>query len=195
MLRWCVAGTLSYVVIGGTLAIFGALLLCLPVHADRKTEAWTSSTILLSAAQGTSIFALGELAMNVREEISLLRPYGKFLSVKFVVFFAFWQGLLLRGFEAGGMFDAFDEACGSSCAVTVFQNGLICLEMLVASLVHFRVFPPHDYLKLLAQQRLAGQRSPSGLGSPPTITEVVDVRDIFGTALQVKLFSCTSQKA
>lgn len=193
MLRWCVLGTLSYVVTGATLAIVGILLLVIPVGAQNKKIVWTVSMGLLSATQAIAIFALASLAVNVRDEIALLRPYGKFLSVKFVVFFAFWQGMLLKALEKLGAFGYFESGCGETCAVTVTQNFLICLEMLAASLIHFYVFSPYDYLKLLAQHRVDGHASPKSLGSPPTVAEVVDFRDIFSTAWQVHLCRSKSQ--
>jgi len=188
MLRWCVLGALSYVIVGGTLAILGLALLIVPGLTSIKSLIWDRSSYVLSAVQGVAIFSLAELAVNVREEIALLRPYGKFLSVKFVVFFAFWQGLLLHGLKNLGAFAAFNVGCGEICAVTVIQNTLICMEMLAASLIHFYVFPPYDYLMLLAQNRMHhGEVSPASLGCPPTVAEVVDVRDIFRTAWQVQV--------
>jgi len=186
MLRWCVTGTLSYVVVGAALALFGVVLWIFPVSREHKSVVWQISCGVLSAAQAIAVLALGELAVNVKEEISLLRPYGKFLSVKFVVFFGFWQGMVLQGLLKLGVFDGFNSGCGAKCAVTAIQNTLICVEMLAASIVHFYVFPPHDFLRLLAQNRLNyGEASPRMLGSSPTVVEVVDFRDIFLTAWQV----------
>uniref|UniRef100_A0A7S2KMH1 Transmembrane protein 184C n=1 Tax=Zooxanthella nutricula TaxID=1333877 RepID=A0A7S2KMH1_9DINO len=183
MLRWCVTGTLAYVVVGATLAVLGMFLLLLPGSGEAKSVIWKVSCTLLSAAQASAIMSLGELAVNVKEEIALLRPYGKFLSVKFVVFFAFWQSLVLQGLLKFGVFSGFNSACGDHCAVTIIQNMLVCVEMLAASVFHFYVFPPHDYLRLLAQNRLHyDEKSPCSLGSPPTVQEVVDVRDMFRTA-------------
>lgn len=190
MLCWAVGAAMLYVVVGIVLAFIGLLLLLVPGHPQQKRLAWTISMVILSASQGIAMWGLSTLAINVHEEIKFLRPYGKFMSVKFVVFFAFWQGLMLNGLKAAGAFDFFDHGCGADCAVTVFQNLMICMEMLVASIVQFYVFPGHDYLKLLAQHRVKhdidGEKA---LVSPPSVTEVVDVRDMFLTAWQVH-FAC-----
>jgi len=186
MLTWCVSATLSYVVVGVMLAFLGIVLLIIPAHGQVRDAIWMGSCILLSASQAFAIMGLATLAVNVREEISLVRPYGKFLSVKFVVFFAFWQGMLLNLIGKFNAFEAFEESCGAAAAKTIIQNFLICLEMLAASIGHYYVFPPHDYLKLLAQHRIRhGDCNEGCLEPPPTISEVVDMRDIFSTARQV----------
>lgn len=192
MLRWTVSATLSYVVVGIALAVCGLVLLCIPGRIEEKGTVWTVCTTILSVSQGAAVLGLATLAINVREEIGLLRPYGKFLSVKFVVFFAFWQGLLLSALRRAQLFRLFElegRHCDAECARTVVQNFLICVEMLVASIVHFYVFPTHDYLRLLAQHRMkeSSDVSEKALTMPPTLTEVVDVRDIFHTAWQVHL--------
>jgi len=195
MLRWCVLGTLSYVVWGGTLAVVGTVLLLLgPGHNNNLI--WGACSLVLSATQAIAIFSLAELAINVREEIADLKPYGKFLSVKFVVFFAFWQKMVLQGLQRLGAFQEFENArrCSESCAVEVIQNTLICIEMLAASIIHFYVFPPHDYLRLLARHLYQhGEIKVESLGEPESFAEVVDIRDIFQTAWQVHQPSIKAQ--
>merc|ERR1719410_1331126 len=97
--------------------------------------------------------------------------------------------MLLHGLKHLGVFRPFElaeEGCGEHCAVEVVQNTLICIEMLVASSVHFFVFPPYDYLRLLAQNLYQnGELTPQTLGSPRNFVEIVDIRDIFQTAWQV----------
>mmetsp|Transcript_33103 Transcript_33103/g.87531 ORF Transcript_33103/g.87531 Transcript_33103/m.87531 type:complete len:496 (+) Transcript_33103:71-1558(+) len=190
MLRWCVCGTLAYVVVGGALAILGLVLLCVEVrhHRVRSEQIWEWSSIFLSLSQALAILSLAELAVNLKEELAPLRPYGKFLSVKMVVFFTFWQGLLLTGLVRANAFNFLvNDADEEMLVKEVINNFLICVEMFVASVYHYRIFPSHDYLTVLAQLRYDGTdvESPASLGRPITTSDVVDIRDIYYTAMQI----------
>lgn len=194
MLRWCVLGTLSYVVVGATLAIVGLILLLVQVitrgHAaaanDVTAAIWETSGIALSLTQALAILSLAELAVNMKEELAPMRPYGKFLSVKLVVFFTFWQGLLLTLLTRWDGFSLLAQENEEVLLYDVLNNFLICVEMMLASLYHYRVFPAHDYLTLLAQLRYGyGVESPASLGRPICAADVVDIRDIYHTVVQI----------
>ena len=73
----------------------------------------------------------------VVQELAWCNPWPKFLCIKGVVFMTFWQGVTINLMASMGMVD---ERAGSQV-----QNLLICIEMLVASLAHFYIFPYQEW--------------------------------------------------
>ena len=76
---------------------------------------------------------------------------GKFLSVKAVVFFTWWQSLGISILFQMGMiphYAAVDDGreWTSEAVAKGLQDYLICIEMFVAAIVHTFVFPHTDYL-------------------------------------------------
>lgn len=66
-------------------------------------------------------------------------PLPKFLAVKMVVFFSFWQGVALDVLVRIGIIRDV-EGFTASDQVTGIQDMLICLEMVVAAICHSFVF-------------------------------------------------------
>jgi hypothetical protein len=85
------------------------------------------------------------------QELTEIRPLGKLLSVKAVVFFSFWQEVAIAGAVKFGWIGATTNPVpGNSCfteddVAKGFQDFLICIEMFVAAVVHHYVFSfePH----------------------------------------------------
>ena len=67
------------------------------------------------------------------DELAWCEPWPKFLCIKGVVFMTFWQGLAISAMSGLGLVD--DHMASTA------QDFLICVEMLLASLAHFWIFP------------------------------------------------------
>lgn len=208
MLQWCVAGTLLFVLVGvgAALATFCIWIASIANHGAAVAGSATVHEVCnaaLGVSSGVAIFCLAELAANMMEELNGLRPFGKFLSVKLIVFATFWQGLGLAGLKKAGVFkhlvsddggwpwSSEDEVCIAAI------NFLISVEMFAFSVCHFRVFPVEDSLTVLARLAVARdhphvdannmRRQDSLLdhqpgGSLQATAAVVDMRDIPRTA-------------
>lgn len=100
------------------------------------------------------------------EELAAYRPLYKFLAIKFVIFFSYWQSLLLALI---GHFDLFPDSAyfSSSNVEAAVQSFLICIEMVIAARLHILAFPYQDYV-------------PAGPGGINKKTEVwIGIRDSF----------------
>ncbi|XP_063127343.1 transmembrane protein 184A isoform X3 [Rattus norvegicus] len=82
----------------------------------------------------------------------LLRPFEpvlKFLTIKAIIFLSFWQGMLLAILERCGVIpevQAVDGTrVGAGTLAAGYQNFLICIEMLFASLALRYAFPSQVY--------------------------------------------------
>lgn len=159
MIRWCVRGTLTYVVVGGGMALVKLTLLLARVaqHGEHLPGGRTLDTVveyLIMVSQCVALSSLATLAVNMLQDLEHIRPRAKFLSVKMVVFFTFWQGLLLQFLARqgclAGLVDLEHDWWDSETVAFGFQNLLTCLEMCVVSIIHFWIWQPHDYLTILA---------------------------------------------
>ena len=78
------------------------------------------------------------------EQLAELKPLGKFLTIKSIVFFTWWQSLAITMLiEAGILTETVtysSDEVGSSV-----QNFLICLEMFFFALLHRAAFSHRDY--------------------------------------------------
>lgn len=59
------------------------------------------------------------------------------MTIKVIVFMTFWQGIAITGMSVMGLVD---EQSGMAA-----QNILICIEMLLASLMHHLFFPYREW--------------------------------------------------
>lgn len=64
-------------------------------------------------------------------------PWPKFLCIKGIVFMTFWQGIAITGMSVAGIVD--------EKSALAAQNMLICIEMLLASIMHHLFFPYHEW--------------------------------------------------
>jgi hypothetical protein len=129
-------------------------------------------TFLTNLSQCWALYCLILFYYATKTELSPIRPVGKFLSVKALVFFTWWQSVFIavlyqmdliphyhsgNGFTSGLLSEedavTLDEQGGSG-VVTEWtsedvakglQDYLICIEMFVAAIVHAFVFPHTEY--------------------------------------------------
>lgn len=97
-------------------------------------------------------------------------PFEKFLSVKAVVFFSFWQGVVLSiAVRLGILHDV--QGFSAREQATGLQDFLICLEMAIAAIAHYYVFSYTEY-----------QNDDYGTRSKNAFWHVVDFRDVLSDA-------------
>lgn len=85
----------------------------------------------------------------LRKDLAPYRPVPKFLCVKAVLFFSFWQSVVLAGLvKVQIIHDA--GAWSVENVSTGIQNLLICFEMLLAALAHRIAFPATEYARRAA---------------------------------------------
>ena len=106
-------------------------------------------TALINISQVVALYALVGFYRTMHEALLPMRPLGKFLCVKLVIFFSFWQEMICYAAVKYGLI----KHQTSWAAITADQAGagvqefLMCVEMAVAAIAHFYVFPIEDYKK------------------------------------------------
>ncbi|KAI9357238.1 organic solute transporter Ostalpha-domain-containing protein [Zopfochytrium polystomum] len=136
---------LSYV-----LASAGAL--CPKSMSPMYGQFWITSINFVSVS--VAMYALILFYLVIHHEIEEYKPFWKFVAVKFVVFFSFWQAIVLDMLDRFGAIKG-TTALSADNTADLIQSFLVCIEMLVAALLHMKAFPHQDY------QLLAGPAPPA----------------------------------
>ena len=120
-------------------------------------------TIIINCSQLTSLYALAWLYVIMRKELTPFSPVFKFLVIKSVVFFTFWQGVGLAVLvKIGAITDSEHFSVGQ--VQVGLQDFIICIEMFIAACCH-KVHIAHTHTH--QHSRLACFPHPHSPLSPP----------------------------
>ncbi|RKP38737.1 organic solute transporter Ostalpha-domain-containing protein, partial [Dimargaris cristalligena] len=140
-------GILQYVYVKPVLAIITMLLKSNAVYEDGNF-ALTSGYFWVSFVYNLSVswclYCLAIFFMATKEDLQPFRPFPKFLCVKAILFFSFWQSLAISVMVSLGVIQSTDTLTTENLSVFL-QDWLICLEMVFAALGHWYSFSHHDF--------------------------------------------------
>ena len=112
-----------------------------PLLPDGHHLDWTAPKLYVLIASNTSVavafWGLLNFYHGMAQELAWCNPWPKFLCIKGVVFMTFWQGFAIQAMATLGY-------VGDRQASQI-QNLLTCIEMLLASLAHFYIFPHYEW--------------------------------------------------
>ena len=153
----CKFGCLQYVLLKFLCAIFVMVLERngLYKEGDFTTKGgYLYICILTNTSQCWALYCLIFFYYATKNELGPIRPVGKFLSVKALVFFTWWQSLGISILFQMGLIPQYQDGEWSAEDVAKgLQAYLICIEMFVGAIVHVFVFPHTDYMKPLSMGR------------------------------------------
>lgn len=135
-LRRCKFGTLQYCVIRPLTAVLAIALHAGGLYEEGNYSISSSNIYLLVLNNVSVLYAFISLAAfynALKSKLSPFQPVGKFLCIKFVIFFAFWQSVFLSFAASLGAMTEEDSV--------LLQNLLIVVEMAVVSVAHLYTFP------------------------------------------------------
>jgi len=188
---WVRLGTLQFVVVKPIIAMLEFMF-------TREGEYQTGNFslqhpyIYLSFVQNCSqVWAMYSLVMFylvTREDLRSVHPVPKFLCIKLVVFFTFWQGLLLSVLVKVRIIRETAEFTTSNVE-TGAQDFLICVEMFFFSVAHLYAFPVSDfeedghiettlYAPVSSAQPLRPRALRTKSGVMTSLYRAVDIRDV-----------------
>eukprot|EP01112_Ceratiomyxa_fruticulosa_P009001 TRINITY_DN2341_c0_g1_i1.p1 TRINITY_DN2341_c0_g1~~TRINITY_DN2341_c0_g1_i1.p1 ORF type:complete len:377 (-),score=39.76 TRINITY_DN2341_c0_g1_i1:214-1344(-) len=105
--------------------------------SPRKGYLWL--TIIENISITFALYYLVLFYMAAEKELKAFKPMGKFLCIKAVVFFSFWQGVVIAALSYFGVIGGIDD-----WSVGQVGNGLqaliICIEMFFISIAHAVAF-------------------------------------------------------
>ncbi|GAA6014948.1 hypothetical protein JCM11491_002367 [Sporobolomyces phaffii] len=120
---------------------------CLSSWSPKFVHVWSSATITISVT--VAMYAVLQLFVVLRPELSPYSPVLKFLAVKLVVFFTFWQESSLSLLVTVGVIQ--NRTYWSAEEIVVGLAGLLsCFEMMLFAFMHIKAFSYLPYRALAA---------------------------------------------
>lgn len=180
-LRFCKQATLQFCIIKPVMSI---LVLILQATGGYKDGDWSigNSYLYITMVYNISVsLALYGLILFYHATKDLLSPYEpvlKFLSVKSIIFMSYWQGLLLAILEKVGILEPYTPDAPPGAVAAGYQNFLLCIEMLFASIALRYAFPYEIYSYGDAYGRSVAMQSISS-----SLKETINPRDIMTDAI------------
>jgi hypothetical protein len=157
----CKHGVLQYVVAKAGFTILTYIFQSLGMYGEGEFL-WTSPYPYLAFFMNISVmyalYCLVKLFHAVQDDLRHpinWHPLGKFLCIKGVVFFTWWQGVLIFYLKAHGIIDDVGTWTGDEVA-----NGLIdyciCVEMVGFAIAHSFTFTYKEYLPSTVENAIGG---------------------------------------
>ncbi|KAI8391782.1 organic solute transporter Ostalpha-domain-containing protein [Radiomyces spectabilis] len=137
-------GILQFVYVKPILAVLTMILKAVGKYHDGEIS-WSSSYLYLTFFYNLSVclslWCLMVFFYATKKDLVGFRPFPKFLCVKAIIFFSFWQSVIIALLASAGIIP--DD--GSEHISVAIQDFLICLEMVPAAIAHSFAFSYEDY--------------------------------------------------
>jgi hypothetical protein len=156
----CKHGVLQYVVVKTIASVLTFVFQSMGVYGEGQFKwnvAFPYLAFFLNISVMYALYCLVKLFHAVNDDLRHpidWHPLGKFLCVKGVVFFTWWQGVVIFYLQAHGIIDDIGSWTGEEVA-----NGLIdyciCIEMVAFAIAHAYTFTYTEYLPSTIQQAMS----------------------------------------
>ncbi|XP_049591486.1 transmembrane protein 184C isoform X2 [Syngnathus scovelli] len=149
----CKLGVLQYTVVRPVTTVTALVCQLCGVYDEANfsfRNAWSYLVIINNISQLFAMYCLVLLYRALKEELTPIRPVGKFLCVKLVVFVSFWQAVLIAFLVKVGVISekrTWDWASVEAVA-TGLQDFIICIEMFLAAIAHHYTFTHKPYIQV-----------------------------------------------
>ncbi|KAM4714180.1 transmembrane protein 184C-like isoform 1-T1 [Anableps anableps] len=149
----CKLGVLQYTVVRPVTTVVALICQLCGVYDEANfsfRNAWSYLVIVNNISQLFAMYCLVLLYRALRDELTPIRPVGKFLCVKLVVFVSFWQAVFIAFLvKVGVISDKHTWDWDSVEAVaTGLQDFIICIEMFLAAIAHHYTFTYKPYVQV-----------------------------------------------
>ncbi|CAB3382339.1 Hypothetical predicted protein [Cloeon dipterum] len=159
LFHFCKHGILQYVVVRPLSTFVSFVCEINDVYGEGDftfTRAWPYLMLVNNFSQFVAMYCLVLFYRANHEELQPMRPLGKFLCIKAVVFFSFFQGVIITILVYVGVVAAVFGTTDKQSTKEVssnMQNFLICIEMFLAAIAHHFTFPHAPFVDAESEQR------------------------------------------
>ena len=145
-------GVLQYVVVKTLLTLLTTFVFLPSGNYGEGSFSWSSAyvyiTTILNVSVMYALYCLVKLFHAVKDDLRSpinWHPIGKFLCVKGVVFFTWWQGVIIYFLRSHGMINDVGSWTGDEVANGIIDY-LVCVEMVFFAIAHMFTFTYKEYL-------------------------------------------------
>ena len=167
-------GILQYVQVKPILALVTVLLKVLGEYHEghlQPQSGYTWTALVYNVSVFLALYCLALFWAGLSEDLAPFRVGAKFLCVKGVIFFSFWQGLCISILVSSGIVKRIGGVVDDEYLSTALQDTLICLEMPFFAVLHTYAFSYSDYVE--PPERMAGR-----LPIPYALRDSLGVQDL-----------------
>ncbi|XP_074696686.1 transmembrane protein 184A isoform X1 [Strix aluco] len=140
-LRFCKQATLQFCIVKPLMAIVTIILQAFGKYHDgdfNVRSGYLYITIIYNFSVSLALYALFLFYFATMDLLRPFEPVLKFITIKAVIFLSFWQGTLLAILEKCGVIPEVQiidgKEVGAGTVAAGYQNFIICIEMLFASI-------------------------------------------------------------
>ncbi|GAA6058395.1 hypothetical protein JCM3770_002471 [Rhodotorula araucariae] len=140
-------GVLQYVQLKPLLAAITVVLKATGTYKDgslAKDSGYTYISIAYNLSVSLSLYCLAMFWVATHDDLKPYRPMPKFLSVKGIIFFSFWQGFAVSILVAAKLLRS--SRYDTEQLSLAVQDTLVCFEMPLFAFLHLYAFSHTDYI-------------------------------------------------
>jgi len=109
------------------------------------THGYLYCTIIVNSSVTLSMYCLVLFYLVTKKELKPHHPIGKFACIKAILFFSFWQSVVIGILTFFNVIPPIGEWAQHEVA-TALNDFIICIEMFILAVVHPFVFPYQEYM-------------------------------------------------
>ncbi|KAH7912911.1 DUF300-domain-containing protein [Hygrophoropsis aurantiaca] len=172
-------GILQYVQVKPLLAIVTVILKATGTYNEgdfRARSGYLYVSVIYNLSICLALYCLAVFWMCVSDDLKPFRPVPKFLCVKGILFFSFWQSICISFLVAVNVITRLGPYTDSEHISVGLTDSLICIEMPFFALAHMYAFSYRDFVK-------SSTGLPSGSKVPVYVARMrlgYALRDAFG---------------
>eukprot|EP01132_Coremiostelium_polycephalum_P006766 gene6766-8391_t len=143
----CKRFVLQFVFVKPIIAIISLILEINGYYGEgefRSNMGYVWLTVVENISVGLSLYYLVLYYKAMEDELKPFKPLGKFLCIKSVIFFSFWQGVAISFLVYIHVINATGDWTTTNIS-TFLQDFITCVEMLIIAICHHFFFTYKDY--------------------------------------------------
>ncbi|KAG1795844.1 DUF300-domain-containing protein [Suillus variegatus] len=143
-------GILQYVQVKPVLAIASLVMKATGTYHEgdfRARSGYLYVSIVYNVSICLALYCLAVFWMCVSNDLKPFRPVPKFLCVKGILFFSFWQSIAVSTLVAAGAISKLGPYTDSEHISLGLTDTLICVEMPFFAIAHMYAFSYRDFVK------------------------------------------------
>lgn len=156
LIHKCKHGILQYTVVRPLTTILG-IACYLSGDSDNNCKVIFLFTMVVNnVSQFAAMYCLVLFYRATKEELAPMKPVGKFLCIKAVIFFSFFQGVIITVLVDTGMLNPVLKLTNTfqqRDVASYIQNLFICFEMFLAAIGHHYSFTVDSYAESICSHR------------------------------------------